>query len=351
MCIIEEYRAGGAASVRAAARMPGGRGMAHKVFIDGREGTTGLKIFERFAAREDIEILPIAEAERKDIGSRLARIAEAEIAFLCLPDEAAREIATEAFEAGIKTRLIDASTAFRTTPAWVYGLPELTPVQSAKIAAARSVAVPGCHATGFILIARPLIDAGVIDADHPLSFHSVTGYSGGGKKMIGEYARRDDLKAPRQYGLSQAHKHLPEIEAFSGARAPVLFNPIVSDYYSGMLVSVALHRRLFRKKARLRELYDLFAARYEGRPLVRPIEPGRESSDGFLAADALSGRDDLEILFCGQGDRIVIAARYDNLGKGASGAAIQCMNLMLGLPETCGLSDGPTGAEIKSEIE
>ncbi|MDR2087862.1 MAG: N-acetyl-gamma-glutamyl-phosphate reductase [Clostridiales Family XIII bacterium] len=312
-------------------------GRKHRIFIDGREGTTGLKLFERLAARGDTELLAIAEDRRKDPGSRLARIAEAEIAFLCLPDEASREIAAAVAASGIGTRLIDASTAFRTSPEWVYGLPELTRTQSAEIRAAGRVAVPGCHATGFILIARPLIEAGVVDADYPFSFHSVTGYSGGGRKMIDAYARRNDVKAPRQYGLSQAHKHLPEIEAFSGAGAPVLFNPIVSDYYSGMLVSVPLHAELFRRKLRLRELYELFAARYEGRPLVRVVEPGRESEDGFLPADALAGRDDLEILFLGNDARIVIAARYDNLGKGASGAAIQCMNLMLGLPEAYGL--------------
>jgi N-acetyl-gamma-glutamyl-phosphate reductase len=311
--------------------------MKHKIFIDGREGTAGLRIFERFAGRDDAELLEIAEDARKDVGSRLARMAEAEITFLCLPDEASREIVAAAEEAGVGTRVIDASTAFRTSPEWVYGLPELTPGQTERIAAARRVAVPGCHPTGFILIARPLIDAGLLDADYPFSCHSVTGYSGGGKKLIAEYARRDDIKSPRQYGLSQTHKHLPEFEGFSGARAPVLFNPIVSDYYSGMLVSVPLHRRLFRKKARLRELYEFFAAYYRDRPLVKTIEPGRESDDGFLAADALAGRDDLEILFYGRDDYIMIAARYDNLGKGASGAAIQCMNLMLGLPEECGL--------------
>ncbi|MDR1573307.1 MAG: N-acetyl-gamma-glutamyl-phosphate reductase [Clostridiales Family XIII bacterium] len=313
--------------------------MKHKIFIDGREGTTGLKIFERFVARADIELLHLAETERKDLRSRLARMSEADISFLCLPDEASREIVAAADEAGVETRVIDASGAFRTSPAWVYGLPELTRDQGDKIKAAPRVAVPGCHPTGFLLIARPLIDAGVLAADYPFSCCSVTGYSGGGKKMIAEYERRSDLKAPRQYGLSQAHKHLPEFESFSGAKAPVLFNPIVSDYYSGMLVSVPLHRRLFQQKARLRELYELFAARYEGRPLIKVIEPGHESDDGFLAADAMAGRNDLEILFCGQGDRIVIAARYDNLGKGASGAAIQCMNLMLGLPEAYGLSD------------
>jgi N-acetyl-gamma-glutamyl-phosphate reductase len=311
--------------------------MKHKIFIDGREGTAGLKIFERFAARADIELLRIAEAERKDLKSRLARMSEAEIAFLCLPDEASREIVAAADEAGVETRVIDTSTAFRTSPAWVYGLPELTGEQSDRIKAAQRVAVPGCHPTGFLLIVRPLIDAGVLDADYPFSCCSLTGYSGGGRKMIEDYARRSDLKAPRQYGLSQTHKHLPELESFSGARTPVLFNPVVANYYSGMLVSVPLHRRLFRKKARLRELYELFAARYEGRPMIRVTEPGRESDDGFLAADAMAGRNDLEILFCGRDDRVMIAARYDNLGKGASGAAIQCMNLMLGLPEAYGL--------------
>ncbi|MDR2296042.1 MAG: N-acetyl-gamma-glutamyl-phosphate reductase, partial [Clostridiales Family XIII bacterium] len=190
--------------------------MKHKIFIDGREGTTGLKILERFAARADTEILEIAEAERKERKSRLARMAEAEIAFLCLPDEASRAIAADVAESGVKTRLIDASTAFRTSPDWVYGLPELTREQGGRIATAGRVAVPGCHATGFILIARTLIEAGVTDADYPFSFCSLTGYSGGGKRMIDDYARRDDIGAPRQYGLSQAHKHLPEIEAFSG---------------------------------------------------------------------------------------------------------------------------------------
>jgi N-acetyl-gamma-glutamyl-phosphate reductase len=312
--------------------------MKHRVFIDGREGTAGLKIFDRFAARDDIELLNIAEEERKDVKSRLALMSEAEIVFLCLPDEASREIVAAADAAGCKARIIDASTAFRTSPSWVYGLPELTPGQRNNIASAKRVAAPGCHPTGFILIARPLIDSGLLGADYPFSCHSVTGYSGGGKSMIAEYARRNDLAAPRQYGLSQTHKHLPEFESFSGAQAPVLFNPIVSNYYSGMLVSVPLHRRLFRKKARLRELYELFDKYYEGCSLVRPVEPGRESDDGFLAADAMAGRDDLEILFYGRDDYIMIAARYDNLGKGASGAAIQCMNLMLGLPEEYGLT-------------
>jgi N-acetyl-gamma-glutamyl-phosphate reductase len=311
--------------------------MKHRIFIDGREGTTGLKILERFAGRDDIELLGIAEEERKDIKRRLVRMHEAEIAFLCLPDDASREIVAAADASGCKARIIDTSTAFRTSPAWVYGLPELTPGQRGKIASAERVAVPGCHPTGFILIARPLIDAGVLEPDYPFSCHSVTGYSGGGKSMIAEYAHRGNAGAPRQYGLSQKHKHLPEFEGFSGARAPVLFNPIVSGYYSGMLVSVPLHRRLFRRKARLRELYELFAAYYKGSPLIRAVEPGRESDDGFLAADAMSGRDDLEILFYGRDDYIMIAARYDNLGKGASGAAIQCMNLMLGVPEEYGL--------------
>jgi N-acetyl-gamma-glutamyl-phosphate reductase len=264
-------------------------------------------------------------------------MAEAEIVFLCLPDDASREIVAAADTAGCKARIIDASAAFRTSPAWVYGLPELTPGQRDKIATARRVAAPGCHPTGFILIARPLIDAGVLGADYPFSCHSVTGYSGGGKGMIAEYERRDDIAAPRQYGLSQTHKHLPEFESFSGARAPVLFNPIVSSYYSGMLVSVPLHGRMFRKTVRLRELYELFAAYYDGCPLVRAVEPGRESDDGFLSADSMAGRDDLEILLYGRDDYIMIAARYDTLGKGASGAAIQCMNIMLGLPEEYGL--------------
>jgi N-acetyl-gamma-glutamyl-phosphate reductase len=307
--------------------------MKHTVFIDGQEGTTGLKIFERFSHRDDVRLIEIEPGRRKELSARLACMDEADITFLCLPDEASREVAAAASKG---RRIIDASTAFRTSPDWVYGLPELEPGHRERIAAANRVAVPGCHAAGFILIAGPLIRLGAADADYPFCCHSVTGFSGGGKKMIADYAERE-LRAPRQYGLSQRHKHLPEMQAASGAKAPIIFNPIVADYYSGICVSVPLHTRLLKGRPGPRELYEMFSEYYRGQPLVRTVAPGGESDDGFLGADAMAGRNDLELLFLGEGERAVIAARFDNLGKGASGAAVQCMNIMLGLPETTGL--------------
>ncbi|MDR3295307.1 MAG: N-acetyl-gamma-glutamyl-phosphate reductase [Clostridiales Family XIII bacterium] len=311
--------------------------MSYKIFIDGQEGTTGLQIFERFAKRKDLSLVEIGPDVRKSADARLACMSGADVTILCLPDEASREIVAAADRAGTAGRIIDASTAFRTAAGWVYGLPELERGQRERIAAAERVALPGCHATGFVLIAKPLIAMGVVDADYPFSCHSVTGYSGGGKKMIADYAAHD-LHMPRQYGIGQRHKHLPEMQALSGARASVVFTPIVADYYSGLLVTVPLHGALFRKKAGPQALYEMFSDYYRDQALVRTVPPGAESEDGFLRADSFAGRNDLELLFYGQEDRLVIAARFDNLGKGASGAAVQCMNLMLGLPETTGLS-------------
>jgi N-acetyl-gamma-glutamyl-phosphate reductase len=310
--------------------------MAYTVFIDGQEGATGLKICERFAARDDIRLLTIDPARRKDIKSRLDCMAAADVIFLCLPDDASREIMLAADALGGRRRVIDASTAFRTAPDWVYGLPELRPGQREKIRAADKVAVPGCHATGFILLAYPLIHLGIVGADYPFCCHSVTGFSGGGKKMIAAYAEKE-MRAPRQYGLSQTHKHLPEMEIISGTQSPVLFDPIVADYYSGMLVTTPLHPKLFQKKADPWALYEAFAAYYRDQPMIRVLPPGEGAADGFLPADALAGRNDAELLFYGRAEYTMLAARYDNLGKGASGGAIQCMNLMLGLPEETGL--------------
>ncbi|MDR0571045.1 MAG: N-acetyl-gamma-glutamyl-phosphate reductase [Clostridiales Family XIII bacterium] len=309
---------------------------ARKVFVDGREGTTGLRIFERLSDREDIKLVNISPENRKDPQSRLECMREADVSVLCLPDAASREIVAAADAEGGDFRIIDASTAFRVASGWVYGLPELGSGRREALAGAGRVSVPGCHATGFVLIAGVLIKRGVVAEDYPFCCHSVTGYSGGGKKMIEDYRSRE-LKAPRQYGLAQTHKHLPEMRAVSGAAAPIAFNPIVADFYSGMLVTVPLHGGLMRQKAGPAELYEIFARYFEGQPLVRAVPPGGESEDGYLAADALAGRDSLELLFFGDEARPVVAARYDNLGKGASGAAIQCMNIMLGLSETRGL--------------
>jgi len=342
----------------------------YKIFIDGREGTTGLRIFDRIAGRNDLSHIIIDSSKRKDLKTRLECMREADITILCLPDEASREIVAACESADERFRIIDTSTAFRTSAGWVYGLPELQPDSNKfpdmypgadsgqnqlparenqmsvcerqapdcgyqAVIAADRVAVPGCHATGFNLIAGTLIRTGIADADYPFSCISITGYSGGGKKMIEDYNKRD-LRAPRQYSLSQQHKHLPEMLAVSGANT-VIFNPLVCDYYSGMLVSIPLHVGLLKRRVTPEDLYEIFAEYFENRPLVNAIKPGQETDDGFLSADSMAGRDDLELLFYGSGDRLVISARYDNLGKGASGAAVQCMNLMLGLPETAGL--------------
>ncbi|MDR3242372.1 MAG: N-acetyl-gamma-glutamyl-phosphate reductase [Clostridiales Family XIII bacterium] len=314
--------------------------MPHKVFIDGREGTTGLKIFERLRRRKDIALIEIEPSLRKNAEARLARMGEADITFLCLPDAASLEIVNLAEKNGGKCRILDTSTAFRTSERWVYGLPELNREQSEKISAADRVSVPGCHATGFILLAKPLIDNGIAPREYPFSCHSLTGYSGGGKKMIAEYeasGRTERLRAPAQYALSQEHKHLPEMQMMSGAETPIVFNPIVAGYFNGMLVTLPLHRRLLKKEASLKDLRLMYREYYENRPMIRVVEEGWESEDGILPANEMAGKDGLEILVYGQDDRIVLAARYDNLGKGASGAAAQCMNIMLGLPENVGL--------------
>ncbi|MDR1571624.1 MAG: N-acetyl-gamma-glutamyl-phosphate reductase [Clostridiales Family XIII bacterium] len=309
----------------------------HKIFIDGGEGTTGLRLRERLAGREGIRLLEAAPDERKDLGVRLGLMAEADISVLCLPDEASREIVGAAEGACGRRRVIDASTAFRTAPGWVYGLPELEPGRRELIRGADRVSVPGCHATGFILMAAPLIRLGIADSGYPFACHSVTGFSGGGKGMIADYAKAGP-RAPRHYALGQGHKHIPEMQAVSGAAAPILFSPIVADYYSGMLVTLPLHAGLLRIRLGPRGLYEAFSEYYAGQPLIRTVAPGLESADGFLDAGAMAGSDGLELLFCGSEDRPVLAARFDNLGKGASGAALQCMNIMLGLPETGGLA-------------
>ncbi|MBR4692486.1 MAG: N-acetyl-gamma-glutamyl-phosphate reductase [Oscillospiraceae bacterium] len=303
-----------------------------KVFIDGSAGTTGLRIRERLASREGLELLTLPEALRKDPGARKDAINSADIVFLCLPDAAAVEAAALAENPAVA--VIDTSTAHRTDPAWVYGFPEL--VGKEAVAASRRIANPGCHASGFIALVAPLVRAGLLDPAASLCCFSLTGYSGGGKSMIADYESPDRsplLDAPRQYALGQTHKHLKEmVKLCSLARAPA-FCPIVADFYSGMEVTVPVFPEQLR--GGMAELKEAYKAAYPG-PLVRFDEAADEG--GFLSAAAFSGFDDMQITVSGNEERILLTARFDNLGKGASGAAIQNMNILLGLPEETGLT-------------
>ncbi|MBR4459659.1 MAG: N-acetyl-gamma-glutamyl-phosphate reductase [Clostridia bacterium] len=301
------------------------------IFIDGSAGTTGLRIRERLAGRSDLTLITLAESERKDPEARRAAINRADIVFLCLPDDAAREAVAMADNPD--TVIIDTSTAHRTADGWTYGFPELTG-QREKIARAKRIANPGCHATGFISLAAPLREAGLISSDAALTCFSLTGYSGGGKKMIAEYEAEDRsplLDAPRQYGLGQKHKHLPEMQALCALETAPVFCPIVAPYYAGMEVTVPLFAG--QVKAGPEELKAFYREYYRS-GLVRYAE---DDEAGFLSAGALAGRDDLTVSVRGNDERILLISRFDNLGKGASGAAIQNMNIALGLPEDTGL--------------
>ena len=306
------------------------------VFIDGREGTTGLRIFERLAARDDIEMIVLPDEIRKDPAARRDALHKADAAFLCLPDDAARESA--ALAEGSDVILIDTSTAHRTNPAWAYGFPELSPESEAKIRASRRIAVPGCHASGFVSLIYPLVKAGLLPADAALTCHSITGYSGGGKKMIAQYeaeGRDVTLDSPRQYALGQTHKHLPEMTAITGlSRAPI-FCPIVSDYYAGMTVTVPVFADQLTGGADADAIRDAYRRTYTY-GLVSYDESILEG--GFVAANPLAGRDSMKIAVSGNSERILLVSHFDNLGKGASGAAVQCLNLVLGLPMDTGLN-------------
>ncbi|MDD4565299.1 MAG: N-acetyl-gamma-glutamyl-phosphate reductase [Eubacteriales bacterium] len=312
--------------------------MRYKIFIDGQEGTTGLKIHKRLRDRNDLEILTISDDERKNLKARLEMINNSDITFLCLPDEASREIAENA---GKDRRLIDASTYHRTNKEWTYGFPELNVTQRSKITESNRVAVPGCHATGFISLVTPLISLGIVQKDYPFTCHSITGYSGGGKSMISQYesdSRAQDIDSPRQYGLSMNHKHLPEMKFITGVEYAPVFHPIVSDYYSGMLFTTTLHGRILNKKVNPEEIRQVYSKYYEEQPLIQIRKTEENPADGFVSANALTETDGLEIFVSGNEEQIVLMARYDNLGKGASGAAVQCMNIMLNLPESKGLA-------------
>ena len=314
--------------------------MKTKIFIDGREGTTGLRIVSRFAQRDDVEWISIPEEKRKDPKTRSDCINASDYTFLCLPDAAAKEAV--GLVRNDHVRIIDASTAHRTAPGWAYGFPELSKEHRRQIALSNRVAVPGCYASGFAACVYPLVTSGVITPDYPVCCHAVSGYSGAGKKAIAVYegaGRPLSYDSPRQYALSQTHKHLPEMKAVSGLMYEPVFTPIVDDYYSGMVVTVPLHKRLLNKRMTIRDIHALLSAYYAETNFVKvqPIMGEGVLEDGFLAAHTLAGTDGMRVFVYGNDERIIVSAQLDNLGKGASGAAIQCMNIMMGIDETTGL--------------
>lgn len=307
-----------------------------KVYIDGQEGTTGLKILERFKNRTDIELLRIDEDKRKDNDERKKMINSSDFTFLCLPDAAAVEAVAMADG---KVRIIDASTAHRTNPDWAYGFPELGKEFREKIAKSSRVAVPGCYASGFAAMVYPLVKLGIMPTDYPVSVHAVSGYSGAGKKAIAQYEAPDrpsELDSPRQYALTQQHKHLPEMQKICGLEFAPAFNPLVCDYFSGMVVSLPVHTRLLTKKYTPNDVRKALMEYYSDSYFVK-ILPEDEPQDGFIGANNLSGTNFMEIFVGGNDDRLIINARLDNLGKGASGAAVQCLNIMMGIDEKTGL--------------
>lgn len=315
----------------------------YTVFIDGKEGTTGLRIHSRLAGRKDIRITTLPEERRKDTEARRRALNECDIAFLCLPDDAARQ-AVELIE-DPHVRVLDTSTAHRTQDGWAYGFPELSDKHRDEISKAGRTAVPGCHASGFVSLIYPLTEAGIISGSARLCCTSVTGYSGGGKKMISAYEAPDRspaLDAPRQYALGQQHKHLKEMAKICRLDEFPAFSPIVGDYYSGMTVTLPLFKSDLAPGKTAEDIIEAYRAKYRG-PVVRYVQSPDE--EGFISGSALSGSDGMEISVMGNEDRILLVSRFDNLGKGASGAAIQCLNIMLGIDETEGLALGGQGNE------
>ncbi|MBQ9382640.1 MAG: N-acetyl-gamma-glutamyl-phosphate reductase [Ruminiclostridium sp.] len=311
-----------------------------KVFIDGQEGTTGLKIVERLKRRTDIELMVIPDELRKDMAERKKYINGSDFTILCLPDAAAVEAVS--LVENDRTRIIDASTAHRTAPDWVYGFPELSPEHREKIRTSKRVAVPGCYASGFISMAYPLVKAGILPKDYPVSIHAVSGYSGAGKRGIAQYTDADrpkEFDTPRQYALSQSHKHLPEMKIISGLDYEPTFNPYVCDYYAGMTVSLPLHARLLTKEITPAELREIYAEHYKGCYFIKVAELNGTDvlPDGFIGANTLENTNNMQIIVGGNELRMLVVSRLDNLGKGASGAAVQCLNIMMGIDETTGL--------------
>lgn len=313
--------------------------MKTKVFIDGSEGTTGLRINERFQKRDDIELLHINPELRKDAAERRKMINASDITFLCLPDEVARE--SVALVENENVVIIDASTAHRTEEGWVYGFPELSDQHRAGIEKGKRIAVPGCYATGFISLVYPLITGGILPKDYPVSCFAISGYSGAGKRTIAAYESDDrpkELSSGREYALTQQHKHLKEMKKITGLERTPLFSPIIDDYYSGMVVSVQLYADMLAKKEIPESLLNYYAEYYKNQQFIKVSAVDDETAvSGFLAGNGLSGWDGLKIYVTGNEERIVISSQFDNLGKGASGAAIQCMNIILGCEEEKGL--------------
>ena len=313
--------------------------MTYTAFVDGQEGTTGLRIHEYLAQRKDIEVLKIAADKRKDASERARLLNAADVAFLCLPDAAAKEAA--ALITNPRTCLIDASTAHRTAPGWVFGLPELAPGQRAALRATKRIANPGCHASAFIIAVRPLVDAGLVPAALPVSATSITGYSGGGKKMIEQYQAGGDtrLDAPRPYALNLAHKHIPEMMVHTGLQTKPLFVPIVGPFYKGLAVSVSLALAQLRPGTTAEHLQAALAERYAGEPFVRvmPLRDVPTLEDGFFDVQACNDSNRVDLFVFANDSQALVIARLDNLGKGASGAAVQSMNVHLGVDESLGL--------------
>ena len=307
------------------------------VYIDGKEGTTGLQIYDRLAGREDIQLLLIDEEKRKDVEERRRLMNQADLVFLCLPDQAAREAVS--LVTNDHTRIIDASTAHRTAPGWVYGFPELGCGQREAIAKARRVANPGCYATGFIALVRPLVERGVLSADAALTAHALSGYTGGGKKTIAQYEAADrepELVSPRHYAVNLNHKHIPEMMAVCGLERRPIFMPIICDFPQGMVVTVPLYLDQLRGEQSVGSLRAVYDDYYRGAAFVK-LRPADAPACGFIGSNNLAGSNELQIFVCGNDEQVMLAARLDNLGKGASGAAVQNMNLMLGFDETAGL--------------
>ena len=311
--------------------------MAFKVFVDGQEGTTGLQINEYLARRADIEVLKIDADKRKDLGERQRLINASDVTFLCLPDDAAKE--SVALVDNPKTCIIDASTAHRVNPAWAFGLPELEQQQRARIRASKRIANPGCHATAFILALKPLVAAGLLPADTQIAANSITGYSGGGKKMIEHYQSPQRIEAPRPYALGLAHKHLPEMSAYAGLSVAPIFQPIVGPFYKGLAVTAYLHPSQFARKATPTDVQKILADYYAGETFIRvaPVDLEANTEGGFFNVEANNNTNRVDLFVFGNEERLLVVGRLDNLGKGASGAAVQSMNVHLGVEETLGL--------------
>lgn len=314
--------------------------MKTKIFIDGSEGTTGLRIYERFEGRDDVELLKISSELRKDVNERKRLINESDITFLCLPDAAARESVSLVENENV--RIIDTSTAHRTEEGWAYGFAELSDAHRDAIKNGKRIAVPGCYATGFISLVYPMIASGIMPADYPVSSFAMSGYSGAGKKVIAAYEadeRPVDFEAPREYALTQEHKHLKEMKKITGLNKEPLFSPLICDYYSGMVVSVPLYTSMLNNVSSVEDVHKAIFDFYAEEQFVKVMPLDASAGEGnMLAGNACSGWDGLRIFVTGNADRIVLSSQFDNLGKGASGAAIQCLNIMLGCEENKGLN-------------